>query len=331
MDLETVYLGLRLSHPIIAGASPLSGTLDGIRRLEDAGAAAIVTASLYEDEVVADEEALEAAAVVGAESHAEVTSYLPPPCGCRTPLESHIETIRRAAESVSVPVIASLSATTREGWIGMAGDLQAAGAAALEINLISSPADPAETSADVEGKLLAIVRDVCSAVQIPVAVKLCPYFTALPQFIAAIATTQADGVVLFNRVSETDIHLETMTFERIGETSTFRDVRLPLGWIALLAGQTQLSLAATGGVEDSNEVVKYLLAGADAVQTASSLRRHGPQHMSRLVEGLTQWLEAHGATSVAEVRGRMSARRLRHPEGFARPQSIQESQMEVQP
>ncbi|MDX3966870.1 MAG: dihydroorotate dehydrogenase-like protein [Bradyrhizobium sp.] len=320
MNLETTYLGLTLAHPVIASASPLSATLDGIRRLEDAGAAAIVTASLFEEELVAEEQALEAAMIIGAESHPEVTSYLPPLCGCRSPLAGHLETIRRAAESVRVPLIASLSATTREGWIGMAADLQAAGAAAIELNLFHVPTDPAEAAADVERRLIDTVRDVRGAVDIPLAVKLGPYFSALPHLAAMLADAGANGIVLFNRFYEPDIDLEAMAFRPTLELSTPKDSRLALMWIALLAGRTPLSLAAAGGVEEANEVVKYLLAGADAVQTASALLRHGPGHLVQLVKGLAEWLEAHGAASVAEIRGRMSAHRLARPEVLLRAQ-----------
>lgn len=320
MNLETTYIALPLAHPVIAGASPLSATLDGIRRLEDAGAAAVVTASLYEEELVAEEKALDAAGTVGAESHPEVTHYLPPLCGCRSPLAGHLETIRRAAESVSVPVIASVNATTRAGWIAMAADLQAAGAAAIELNLFHVPTDPAEASADVERRLIDAVRDVRSAVEIPLAVKLGPYFSALPHVAAMLADAGANGIVLFNRFYEPDIDLETMTFRPTLELSMREDSRLPLMWIALLAGRTPLSLAAAGGVEQANEVVKYLLAGADVVQTASALLRHGPGHLVQLVQGLAEWLEAHGAASVAELRGRMSAHRLADPEVLLRTQ-----------
>lgn len=318
--LDTTYLGLTLAHPVIAGASPLSATLDGIRRLEDAGAAAIVTASLYEEEVLAEEKALEAGRLVGAESHPEVTRYLPPLCGCRGPLEGHIETIRRAAESISVPLIASLGATTREGWIGMAADLQAAGAAAIELNLYHVPTDPAETSADVEQGLVEIVREVGGAVGIPLAVKLSPYFAALPHLAARLADAGANGIVLFNRYYEPDIDLETLTFRPALELSRREDSRLPLMWVALLAGKTPLGLGASGGVEDVDEVVKYLLAGADAVQTASALLRHGPGHLGRLVKGLAEWLEAHEAASVTDIRGRMSANRLARSDGLLRAQ-----------
>lgn len=320
MNLETTYLGLPLAHPVIAAASPLSATLDGIRRLEDAGAAAIVTASLYEEEVTGEDEALESGRLVGAESHPEATSYLPPLCGRRSPLAAHVEMVRRAAESVSVPLIASLNATTRDGWTGMAADLEAAGAAAIELNLFRVATDPAETSANVEGELVETVRGVRGAVKVPVAVKLGPQFSALLQLAGTLADAGTSGIVLFNRFYELDIDLETMTLRPRLELSTPRDIRIRLMWLAVLAGRTPLSLAATGGVEGPDEVVKCLLAGADAVQTASALLRHGPGYVSRLVKGLAEWLEAHGAASVAEVRGRMSARRLAHPEALLRAQ-----------
>lgn len=310
MKLETDYLGLRLAHPVVVGASPLSATLDGIRRLEDAGAAAIVTASLYEEEILAEDEALQAMRAVGAESHPEVTGYLPPACGRGGPLTSHIETIRRATESIGVPLIASLSANTREGWTSLATELQGAGAAALELSFFHAPVDPGESSADAERNLVETVRSVCGVVRIPVAVKLGPSVTALPHLADALAGAGAGGIVLFNRFYEPDIDLETMTLRPVLELSDSRDIRLPLRSISLLAQQTTLSLGASGGVESVDEVVKFLLAGADAVLTASALLRYGPGHLRTLKERLIDWLEARGAGSVADIRGRLSARRL---------------------
>lgn len=323
MNLETTYVGLSLAHPVVASASPLSATFDGIRRLEDAGAAAIVAASLYEEDVRAEEEALEAAGAAGADSHPEVTNYLPPLPGHRGTLAAHVEMIRRAAESVSIPLIASLNGMTREGWVGTAQDLQAAGAAAIELNAFHIPSDPAETSVEVEKKLVAIVREVCEAVQVPIAVKLSPYFSAPANLAHALADAGADGIVLFNRFYEPDIDLETMTLRPSLELSTRSETRLPLMWIALLAGRTSLSLAAGRGVEGPEEVVKYVLAGADVVLTASALLRHGPEYLGRLVEGLEEWLQAHSAESVSEIRGRMSAERLANPEALLRAQYIQ--------
>jgi dihydroorotate dehydrogenase len=219
MNLETRYLGLSLAHPVIASASPLSATFDGIRRLEDAGAAAIVAASIYEEEIEAQTAALDAFGAIGAESNPEVTGYLPPLPDYPGALAAHLELIRRAVDSISVPLIASLNGITRVGWTGIAADLQAAGAAAIELDLFHLPTDPQETLAEVE--------------------------------------------------------------RRLGP-----------------------------GIEGPEEVVKYLLAGADAVLAASALLRHGAAHLRRLVTGLAEWLEAHGASSVGEIRGRMRADRV---------------------
>jgi dihydroorotate dehydrogenase (fumarate) len=315
MNLRTNYLGLSLAHPVIAGASPLSATVDGIRRLEDAGAAAIVAASVYEEEVRAEDAAFEAAGAIGAESHAEVTSYLPPLPSYRGALAAHVEMIRRAAESVSVPLIASLNGVTHEGWTGIAADLEQAGAAALELNLFHVPTDPEETSSEVEYRLVETARKVCTAVTIPVAVKLSPNFTAPAHLASGLADAGARGIVLFNRWYEPDIDLETLTFLRL---STAEEIRLPLIWVALLAGKTSLSLAGGRGVVGPEEVIKYLLAGAHVVQTASSLLRHGPRHIDRLVEGLREWIEAHGASAVEDIRGRLRADRIAQPETLLR-------------
>ena len=318
MNLQTSYLGLSLRHPVIASASSLSSTLDGIRRLEDGGAAAIVAASVYEEEIAEEEAAFEVAGAIGAESHAEVTSYLPPLPGYRGALAAHVELIRRSAESVSVPLIASLNGTTHEGWTGIAALLQEAGAAALEVNFFHIPTDPQETSAEVEHRLIETVRELCAMVTIPVAVKLSPNFTAPAHLAVDIAGAGASGLVLFSRCYEPDIDLETLRFHPSLRLSTGEEIRLPLMWIALLAGKTPLSLAAGRGVEGSEEVIKYLLAGADVVQVASSLLRHGPNHLDRLVEGLAEWIEAHGANSIEEIRGRLRADRLAEPEALLR-------------
>ncbi|MGO9428573.1 dihydroorotate dehydrogenase-like protein [Rhodoblastus sp.] len=324
MNLQTNYLGLSLRHPVIAGASPLSATIDGIRRLEDAGAAAIVAASVYEDEALGEDAAFDAAVAIGAESHAEVTNYLPPLPGYKGALAAHAEMIRRAAESVSVPLIASLNGVTREGWTGIAADLQQAGAAAIELDLdlFHIPTDPRETSAEIEQGLVETVREVCKAVTIPVSVKLGYNFTAPAHLAVEIAAAGASGLVLFGRRFEPDIDLETLTFRPRLCLSTANDIHVPLMWISLLAGKTSLSLAAGRGVDGPEEVVKYLLAGADVAEAASSLLRHGPSQLNRMVEGLTEWIEAHGAASVAEIRGRLRADRFAQPEALLRVQYL---------
>jgi len=327
MNLKTNYLGLSLPHPIIAGASPLSATVDGIRRLEDVGAAAIVAAPVFEEEVRAADAAFEAAAAMGAESHAEMTSYLPPLPGYRGALAAHVEMIRRAVESVSTPLIASLNGVTREGWSDIAAVLKEAGAAALELKLFHIPTDPLETSDEVEARLVRTVREVCASVTIPVAVKLSPNFTAPANLALALDGAGARGIVLFNRWYQADVDLETMTFRANPRLPTTEDIRLPLMWIALLAGKTSLGLAADQGVQESKEVVKYLLAGADVVHAASLLRR-GPRHLHCLVEGLVEWIEAHGAASVDEIRGRLRADRFAHPEAVLRAQYVRSLQLE---
>ncbi len=271
--------------------------------------------------------AFEAAGAIGAESHAEVTSYLPPLPGYRGALAAHVEMIRRAAESVSVPLIASLNGVTHEGWTGIAADLQEAGAAALELDLFHLPTDAQETSAEVEHRLVQTVREVCSAVTIPVAVKLGQNFTAPAHLAVDIAGAGARGLVLFGRFYEPDIDLETLTFRPSLRLSTAEEIHVPLMWIALLAGKTSLSLAAGRGVEGSEQVIKYLLAGADVVQAASSLLRHGPSYLDRLVEGLAEWIEAHGAGSVDEIRGRLRADRLAEPKALLRAQYVRSLQL----
>ncbi len=318
MNLETRYLGLSLAHPVIASASPLSATFDGIRRLEDSGAAAIVAASIYEEEIEAERAALADFATIGADSTSEVTSYLPPLAQSAGALAAHLELIRRAADSVAVPLIASLNGITREGWTGIAADLEAAGAAAIELDLFHLPSDPRETAAEVERRLIETVRGVCAAVNIPVAVKLFPQFTAPAHLAAALGDAGARGIVLFNRSPAPDIDLTTLSFRPSLRLSTADDSRLSLMWIALLAGKTALSLVGGRGVEGADEVVKYLLAGADAVQTASALLRHGAGHLRQLVDGLTEWLEAHGAGSVDAIRGRLRADRFGDPEALFR-------------
>ena len=318
MNLKTNYLGLPLEHPVIPSASPLTATFDGIRRLEDAGAAAIVVASIYEEEVEVEAAVLEDFATIGAESHPEVTNYLPTLPRYPSVLAAHLELIRRAAESVSIPLIASLNGVSREGWTGIAAELKAAGAAAIELDLFHLPSDPQESSGDVERRLVETVHAVCAAIDIPVAVKLFPQFTAPAHLAAALADAGAGGIVLFNRPYEPDVDFDTLRLRSNLQLSTAAEIRLPLMWIALLAGKTSLSLAGGRGVEGPEEVVKYLLAGADTVLTASALLRHGPDYLRHLIKGLGEWLESRAASSVTEIRGLLQRATLANPEAIFR-------------
>lgn len=310
MDLATRYLGLELKHPIIASASPLTSTLDGIRTLEDAGAAAVVMASLFEEQVLAEDTAYAMYTEHGSYSQPESGTYFPVIPGYDHGVSGHLDTLRRAVEAVDIPVIASLNAVTTEGWVAYSAKLEQAGAAALELNVHFIPADPAMSSQDVEAHYIEIVRAVKCTVKIPVALKLSSHFSSIGHMAHDLARAGADGLVLFNRFYQPDLDLGTMSVKSEVHLSTSHETGLPLLWIALLAGRLNCSLAATSGVEAAEQVIKYLLVGADAVMTTSALLRHGPSHMQAMVTHLAAWLEEHGYPSVAAMRGLKGVKQL---------------------
>lgn len=303
--LGSRYLGIELAHPIIAAASPLTSTFDGMRRLEDAGAAAVVMSSLYEEQVRAEDANYAEHTEYTAGCHAEATTYFPDLPDYRDGVSGHMDTLRRAAAALKIPVIASLNGTTDDGWLDFAVMLEEAGAAALELNLYILPTDFAVSSTQTEQRYIDIVRHVKSHVTVPVAVKLPAFFSAFGNFVSQLESAGAAGVVLFNHFFRSDVDLEALTFKGNVMQSTPKDIHLPLTWIALLSEQVKLSLAAGMGVDSHIEVVKYLLAGADVVATASSLLRHGVEHMTTLVSGLEDWLEAGGYASVDSIRGKL--------------------------
>lgn len=322
IDLATDYLGLKLAHPVVASASPLARQFDGIRRLEDAGAAAIVLPSIYEEEIEAEDAAFASLMEHGTLAQPEAAGYFPGHAAELGSLEARIETLHRAAAACDVPVIASLNGSTPAGWVEFAHELEAAGAAAIELNLYRVPTDPSRTGAEVEAGWLETVRLVRNAVSVPLAVKLGPWLSSPGNFAARLVETGANGLVLFNRFYEPDVDLQTLTPRPDLELSRAYEIRQPLLWIALLARRTGASLAATSGVETHEEVVKYLLCGADVTMTTSALLRHGPQHISSLRSGLAEWIEQRGFSSVADIRGRLAASRLAHPEAYVRAQYI---------
>lgn len=306
-DLASRYLGLDLAHPIIASASPLSASFDGMRRLEDAGAAAVVAASLFEEEIRAEDAAYALFTEATAGCHPEAASYFPELPDYRYGVSGHLEMVRRAAEALDIPVIASLNGTSDDGWLDFARQFEEAGAAALELNLYLLPTDLSMSGTEIERRYLDIVRHVKDEVSIPVSVKLPPFFSAPGNFVAQLDRIGADGVVLFNRVLRPDFDLGALTVTHDAALSSSADIALPLTWIALLSRRVNLSLAAGTGVESYVEVVKYLLAGANAVATASALLRNGPECMAALVSGLTRWLSDNGFTSVTQIRGGLDA------------------------
>jgi len=322
MSLATRYLGLQLAHPIVAAASPLTATFDGMRRLEDAGAAAVVMASLYEEQLRAEDTAYVLYTEHGSNSQAEAGSYFPELPDYDGGVSGHLETLRRATASLGIPVIASLNGTTAEGWIGHARALEQAGAAAIELNVYSVPVDLLVRGAEVERRTLEIVREVAGTVRVPVAIKLMPYFSSMPHIAAELVRAGAGGLVLFNRFYAPDIDLATLEVTRSLPLSTAAELPLSLVWIALLSRRVACSLAASRGVETEVEVIKYLLAGADVVTTASALLRHGPQYVGTLRNGLARWLDANGFDSVEAIRGLKDATHVEHVDALLRAQYV---------
>ncbi len=297
MNLATRYLGLSLKNPLIASASPLTLELDNIRRLEDFGAAAVVLPSIFEEQID------------GAERTPVLTaarSFFPPISTLETGPAQYLETIRRARAAVGIPVIASLNGITRGGWVDYARLVAEAGASAIELNAYFIPSDPALDGRQVEQGYLDIVRAVKEAVPVPLAVKLSPYFSAPAHMAHRLAAAGADGLVLFNRFLQPDIDLAKLELHRDLNLSRPAEIRLPLLWIGILAGRVDVSLAASTGVDTAEQVLKYLLVGADAVMTTTALLRHGLEHMRSLLEGLKLWLRARNLDSLDQVRGRLA-------------------------
>ncbi len=303
MDLSTDYMGLELRNPLVASASPMSRTLDGVRRLADAGVGAVVLFSLFEEQL--RREALEYARLVdaGTESFAESLSYLPAAADEGVGPHHYLNLLERAAAAVEVPVIGSLNGVTSGGWVEYARSMQDAGAAAIELNIYYVPGDPRLVGRDVEQRHVDILTRVKTNVSIPVAVKLSPYFSSTGEVALRLDQAGADGLVLFNRFMQPDIDPETLAvLPTIGLSSPV-EARLPRTWIAILHGRVHAALAATTGVEAAEDVAKYLLAGADVVMTASALLRHGPGHVGVLLDGLTEWMGRKGFATVDELRG----------------------------
>jgi len=322
MNLVTRYLGLKLTHPIVAAASPLTATLDGMRRLEDAGAAAVVMSSLYEEQIRAEDTAYALFTEHGSNTQAEADSYFPELPDYDNGVSGHLETLRRASDALEIPVIASLNGTTAEGWIQHARALEQAGAAAIELNVYSVPIDPAVNGAEVERRTQEIVRQVKATVRIPVAIKLAPYFSSMPHMAAELVRAGADGLVLFNRYYAPDIDLASLQVTRSLPLSTAAELPLSLVWIALLSRRVECSLAASRGVETHVEIVKYLLVGADVVMTASALLRNGVQHIGTMRQELERWIGENGFDSVDAIRGLKDATHVEHVDALLRAQYV---------
>lgn len=315
MDARVTYLGLPLAHPLFPGASPLADDLDAVRRLEDAGASALVMYSLFEEQLSAESRAAQRHFDLHGEANAEATSYFPStPVFTRGP-DAYLEQLRRIRASVAVPVIASLNGSTPGGWLAYARLLQEAGAHALELNLYNLPTDPEVDGGTVEDRALEVVREVRRATTLPLGVKLSPFWSSLPHFAQSLARAGADGLVLFNRFYQPDIDPETLDVVRTLKLSTSDELLPRLRWLAIVSAHSSLSLAASGGVHTALDAVKAVLAGAHGVQVVSALLRHGPAHLAALIAGFRSWFEEHGYESVASAVGSMNLARC--PDGAA--------------
>jgi dihydroorotate dehydrogenase (fumarate) len=320
MSLTTQYLGLTLKNPIVASASPLNNSVDNLRELEDAGAGAIVLPSLFQEQIEAEAANRASRLAAGAESSPAALSCFPAaangPYGMYP--ERYLDLIRRGKDAVGIPVIASLNGSSRADWIEYARLIEQAGAAALELNMYLVPTNLLETGRDIEAHYLDIVRGVCGCVGLPISVKLTPYLSAIGNFATTLAGHGAAGLVLFSRLMEVDIDLLTMKMTTMPDLSDAAELRLPLLWTAILAGRINASLAISTGVRTVDDVVKSLLAGADAVMTTSALLRDGIGYMATLTTGLDQWMEERAIGSVADMRGRMSWQRSADRSAYTR-------------
>ena len=318
MDLRTKYLGLELAHTLMPGGSPMADDLDTVRRLEDAGAAAIVMHSLFEEQLTGEQLATHAALEASTESYGESLSFLPSISDFRLGPEEYLEQIRKIKQLVKVPVIASLNGATLGGWLGYAKMMAEAGADALELNVYQLATDPEESAQALEQRTLAVVRAVTEAVSIPVAVKLSPFYTSTANFARQLVAAGAAGLVLFNRFYQSDIDIEELDVKPQLRLSDSSELLLRLRWIAILSGRVNASFAVTGGVHSAVDVVKAVMSGAHGVQLVSALLRHGPYYLKFILDDLNRWLEEHEIGSLDEIRGNMSLERCPDPRQLER-------------
>ncbi len=320
MDLSTTYLGLKLRTPLVPSASPLSEEIDGIKRMEDFGASAVVLYSLFEEQLMLERLELDHHMTEGTESFAEATTFMPEPGEFHLGPEGYLEHIRRAKEAVGIPIIASLNGVTAGGWTEYAKLIEQAGADALELNIYYIPTAPGLTGVEVEQTYLDILNMVKSVTTIPVAVKLSPFFSNLANMAKRIDDAGAGALVLFNRFYQPDIDLENLTVRPNVILSTPQALRLPMRWIAILHGRIKADLAATSGIHTAHDVIKMLMAGANVTMLCSVLMRHGVERLRMIEGGLREWMAEHEYESVEQMRGSMSQQNCANPSEFERAQ-----------
>ncbi|RPJ38007.1 MAG: dihydroorotate dehydrogenase-like protein, partial [Chloroflexi bacterium] len=306
VDLSTTYLGLQLKNPVVASASPISKKLEGIRSLEDAGAAAVVMYSLFEEQIVHESLALDHFLSRGADTFAEAQSYFPDLQHYNVGPEDYLNLIQKARQAVNIPIIGSLNGVSTGGWIDYAKKIEQAGADALELNVYYISTDPGLTSLELEQSYVDLVKDVRAQIHIPLAIKLSPFFTALPNLCSRLVGAGANGLVLFNRFMQPDLDIETLEVTPNLVLSNSDELRLPLRWIAILYGRIQADLALTTGVHTAQDVLKAMMAGANVSMMASALLHNGVKHITGVLGDIQSWMETYEYTSIKQMQGSMS-------------------------
>jgi dihydroorotate dehydrogenase (fumarate) len=322
MDLSTTYLGMTLRTPLVPSASPLSESLDNIKRMEDAGASAIVLYSLFEEQLTQDRQELQYRLTRGTESFSEATSFFPQPTEFSLGPEEYLEHIRKAKAAVRIPIIASLNGNSVGGWTSYAREMERAGADALELNIYYIPTDAEHTSQDVERMYLDILRAVKSVVKVPLAVKLGPFFSNMAHMARQLDAAGADALVLFNQFYQPDIDLDALEIRPRVLLSTPQETRLPLTWIGILYGRIRADMAGTGGIHQAANVLKMLMVGARVTMLCSVLLQRGIDHIRTIEQGVREWMETHEYESVRQMQGSMSQLNCPDSTAFARAQYV---------
>lgn len=319
MNLTTTYLGLKLKSPLVPAASPLSEDIDNLKRMEDAGASAIVMHSLFEEQIRQETRTMHHLAG-GTQNDAEALSYFPEAGEFQYAPSRYLLNIAKAKQALGIPVIASLNGTTFGGWTSFARAIEKAGADALELNIYSIPTDREVTAEEIETGYLTIIASVKAQLKIPVAVKLSPFFTNLSHFVRRLDDQGVDGLVLFNRFYQPDIDLDAREVKPTINLSAPGEMRLPLRWIAMLHGRIRASLAATSGIHRGTDALKMLMAGADVTMLCSVLLRHGIGQIGVIEREMREWMEAHGCESVEHIKGSLSQKNCADPSAYERAQ-----------
>jgi dihydroorotate dehydrogenase (fumarate) len=318
MDLSTTYLGMKLKNPVVPSASPLSKEIDTIKKMEDAGASAVVMYSLFEEQINHEAQELDHFLTMGTDSFSEALSYFPQVGEFNLGPDEYLDHIRNAKQAVEIPIIGSLNGVSTGGWMDFAKKIEEAGANALELNIYYIPTDPYLTGSDIENMYIDNLKTVKSSIKIPVAIKLSPFFSNISFMVRKLDEVGVDGLVLFNRFYQPDLNLETNQVEPKVNLSTSDEKLLPLRWIGILYKKVKASLAATSGVHTAEDAIKMIMAGADVTMMCSALLKNGPDHIHTVIESMLNWMEKNEYESVTQMKGSMSQQSVAEPAAFER-------------